>query len=45
VPTVTKDEVGNFVWNRIKPPGYFAPKSAFNPKTSLLDVILHQDSS
>lgn len=39
-PVVTKDRVDIIQWDRKKLPGYFAPASLFEPKTSLLDMVI-----
>ena len=39
-PIVTKDDIGEFIWNRKNLQGYFAPVSLFVKPTSLLDMVI-----
>ena len=39
VAIVTRTEIGDFLWERVNPPGWFAPAMLFNNKMSLLDMV------
>jgi hypothetical protein len=39
---ITKDEVGEFVWNRLGLEGYFADVACFARPISVLDMVIEQ---